>query len=90
MLEKKLTEEILGVALSTGADFAEIYCELTRNGGIRLLDGSPTTRYRASGSAPSSERARSTARHPTSAERGFSAARHPLRRQWETEKRNAR
>lgn len=39
MLEKKLTEEILGVALSTGADFAEVYCELTRNGGIRLLDG---------------------------------------------------
>ena len=39
MLEKKLTEEILGVALSTGADFAEVYCELTRNGGIKLLDG---------------------------------------------------
>lgn len=39
MLEKKLTEEILGVAMSTGADFAEVYCELTRNGGIRLLDG---------------------------------------------------
>ena len=29
MLEKKLTEEILGVALSTGADFAEVYSPAT-------------------------------------------------------------
>ena len=39
MLEKRLAEEILGVAVSTGADFAEVFCELTRNGGIRLVDG---------------------------------------------------
>ncbi len=39
MLEKRLLEEILGIAVSTGADFAEVYCELTRNGNIRLLDG---------------------------------------------------
>lgn len=38
MLEKRLLEEILGIAVSTGADFAEVYCELTRNGSIRLLD----------------------------------------------------
>ena len=39
MLEKQLLEEILSVAVSTGADFAEVYCELTRNGNVRLLDG---------------------------------------------------
>ena len=39
MLEKRLAEEILGIAVSTGADFAEVFCELTRNGGIRLVDG---------------------------------------------------
>ena len=39
MLEKRLLEEILGIASSTGADFAEVFCELTRNGGIRLVDG---------------------------------------------------
>ena len=38
MLEKKLLERILGIAVSTGADFAEVYTELTRNCGIRLLD----------------------------------------------------
>ena len=37
MLETKLLEEILGVATSTGADFAEVYWELTRNGTITLL-----------------------------------------------------
>ncbi len=39
MLEKRLLEEILGIATSTGADFAEVYCELTRNGNIRLMGG---------------------------------------------------
>lgn len=39
MLDKKLLEEILGIAVSTGADFAEVYSELTRNGNVRLLDG---------------------------------------------------
>ena len=37
MLETKLLEEILGVATSTGADFAEVYWELTRNGTITLI-----------------------------------------------------
>ncbi|MGN1095249.1 MAG: TldD/PmbA family protein [Eubacteriales bacterium] len=39
MIEKRILEEILGIASSTGADFAEVYFELTRNGNIRLLDG---------------------------------------------------
>ena len=39
MLEKRLLETILGIASSTGADFAEVYCEKTRNGSIRLLGG---------------------------------------------------
>ncbi len=39
MLDKRILEEILGIAASTGADFAEVYCELTRNGNISLLDG---------------------------------------------------
>ena len=38
MLDKILLEEILGIAVSTGADFAEVYCEKTRNGNIRILD----------------------------------------------------
>ena len=36
MLSKRLLEEILGIALSGGADFAEVYCELTRNGRVSL------------------------------------------------------
>ena len=39
MLEKRLLEEILGIAVSTGADFAEVYCELTRNGRVVLMGG---------------------------------------------------
>ena len=39
MLDKRLLEEILAIAVSTGADFAEIFCEKTRNGNIQLLDG---------------------------------------------------
>lgn len=39
MLDKKLMEELLGIALSGGADFAEIYCEHTRNGRITLIGG---------------------------------------------------
>ena len=38
MLEKRLYEQILGIALSGGADFAEIYCEYTRNGRIALMN----------------------------------------------------
>ena len=36
---KKNIEEILGIAVSTGADFAEIFWETTRNGGVVLLNG---------------------------------------------------
>lgn len=32
-------EEILGIAISTGADFAEIFWETTRGGNIDLIDG---------------------------------------------------
>lgn len=39
MIEKRLLEEILGIAVSTGADFAEVYSEQTRNGSIRHLNG---------------------------------------------------
>ena len=38
MLEKRLYEQILGIALSGGADFAEVYCEYTRNGRIALMN----------------------------------------------------
>ena len=36
---QRIIEEILGIAVSTGADFAEVYWELTRNGNITLLSG---------------------------------------------------
>ena len=39
MIDKRLAEEILGIALSGGGDFAEIYQELTQNGSIRMVDG---------------------------------------------------
>ncbi|MBQ6789447.1 MAG: TldD/PmbA family protein [Clostridia bacterium] len=39
MIEKRLLEEVLGIAVSTGADFAEVYSEQTRNGSIRHLNG---------------------------------------------------
>ena len=39
MLDQKIMEELLGIALSSGADFAEVYCELTRNGKIGLVGG---------------------------------------------------
>ena len=39
MINKSLTERLLGIALAAGADFAELYWELTRNGGITLLGG---------------------------------------------------
>ncbi|MBR6808462.1 MAG: TldD/PmbA family protein [Clostridia bacterium] len=38
MLEKRLLEDLLSIAVSTGADFAEVFSEKTRNGSIRLLD----------------------------------------------------
>lgn len=39
ILAEKLCEEVLGVAVSTGADFAEIYAEHTRNGVVHFIDG---------------------------------------------------
>ncbi len=39
MIDKLLSEEILGIILSGGADFAELFFEITRNGSIAYLDG---------------------------------------------------
>ena len=38
MIDKRLAGEVLAKAVSGGADFAEIYCELTRTGNITLVD----------------------------------------------------
>ena len=38
MIEKHLLEELLGIAVSTGADFAEVFAEQERSNQIRLLD----------------------------------------------------
>ena len=43
MLDKRFVEELLGIALLGGADFAEIYCERTRNGNIHLINNSIET-----------------------------------------------
>ena len=40
MLNRSWTEEALGIAISGGADFAELFFEISRSGGITLLDGS--------------------------------------------------
>ncbi len=39
IISKLLLEDVLAVAMSTGADFAEVYAERTRNNGIRFLNG---------------------------------------------------
>ena len=39
MIEKHLLEELLGIAVSTGADFAEIFAERERAGQLRLISG---------------------------------------------------
>ena len=39
MLNRLWTEEALGIAISGGADFAELFFEVSRSGGITLLDG---------------------------------------------------
>ena len=39
MISRLLLEDVLAVAMSTGADFAEVYAERTRNNGIRFLNG---------------------------------------------------
>ncbi|MBE6547097.1 MAG: TldD/PmbA family protein [Ruminococcaceae bacterium] len=38
MIQQSLLEELLGVAMSTGGDFAEIYAEHTRNNSVQFLD----------------------------------------------------
>lgn len=39
MIKQQILEKVLGVALSTGGDFAEIYAENTKNNAINLVDG---------------------------------------------------
>lgn len=39
MLNKELLSEVLGVAMSSGGDFAEVYGEHTRSNSIQLVDG---------------------------------------------------
>ena len=39
IISRLLLEDVLAVAMSTGADFAEVYAERTRNNGIRFLNG---------------------------------------------------
>ncbi len=39
MISRNLLEDVLAAAVSTGADFAEVYAEKTRHNGIRFLDG---------------------------------------------------
>ena len=39
LLSESLSSEVLAAAMSTGADFAEIFCEHTRNEAIQLADG---------------------------------------------------
>jgi len=43
MISRLLLEDVLAVAMSTGADFAEVYAERTRNNGIRFLNGNIDT-----------------------------------------------
>ncbi len=39
IISRSILEDVLAVAMSTGADFAEVYAERTRNNGIRFLNG---------------------------------------------------
>ena len=39
MIARKLLEEVLHKAMSTGAVFAEIFAENTRSNAIRMIDG---------------------------------------------------
>ena len=39
MISKKIAEEVLGVAVSTGADFAELFGEISRNNNVFMVDG---------------------------------------------------
>ena len=39
ILDRKLLQEVLAAAMTTGADFAEVYAERTLNDSVHLLDG---------------------------------------------------
>ena len=39
MIAKQLLEELLGIAMSTGADFAEIFAQREHSDQIRLVSG---------------------------------------------------
>jgi len=39
MLKNELLQEVLGVAMSSGGDFAEVYAEHTRSNNIQFVDG---------------------------------------------------
>ncbi len=39
IISRNVLEDVLAVAMSTGADFAEVYAERTRNNGIRFVNG---------------------------------------------------
>ena len=39
MISQAILEEVLGVALSSGGDFAEVYAQNTRNNAITLVGG---------------------------------------------------
>ena len=39
MVLKSIAEQVLSVALKTGGDFAELFCEDRRSGGVGLVDG---------------------------------------------------
>ena len=39
MISKALTESVLACAMSTGADFVELYGEITRNNSVSMVDG---------------------------------------------------
>ena len=39
IISRNLLGDVLAVAMSSGADFAEVYAERTRNNGIRFING---------------------------------------------------
>ena len=39
MITKSITESVLACAMSTGADFVELYGEITRNNAVTMVDG---------------------------------------------------
>ncbi len=39
MIKQELLEELLSVALSSGGDFAEVFCERSRSNSVQLVDG---------------------------------------------------